>query len=59
MVLDEERLNQVLNYYLENPKADREACQQFVQDECTYVDGSAGHQTSENILSLLGISRAQ
>lgn len=59
VALDEEQLRQTLNYYLENPWADYEARRQFIQEECTYVDGSAGHHTSKNLLSLLGIERVQ
>jgi hypothetical protein len=57
VVMDEEQLRHVVNYYLENPTANREACHQFVQKECTYIDGSAGHHTSKNLLSLIGIDR--
>ena len=59
VALDENQLLQSLNYYLENPKADREKRNQFIQQECTYDDGSAGHHTSMNLLALLGINRVQ
>ena len=52
--MDEEQLRQVLNYYLENPNADLKARQDFIQEECTFTDGSAGHHTSANLLSILG-----
>jgi hypothetical protein len=59
VALDENQLLQSLNYYLENPKVDREKRYQFIQQECTYDDGSAGHHTSMNLLALLGIDRDQ
>jgi hypothetical protein len=59
VALDEEQLRQSLNFYLENPDADRKQRHQFIQEECTYTDGSAGHHTSANLLALLGIERAQ
>jgi hypothetical protein len=42
-----------LNHYLENPQADLEARRKFIEDECTYTDGSAGRRTAENILIML------
>jgi len=59
VALDEEQLRQSLNFYLENPETDRKKRHQFIQEECTYDDGSAGHHTSANLLSLLGIERVQ
>jgi hypothetical protein len=46
-------LKKALDYYLLNPNIDDQARQDFVSRECTYVDGSAGKNTSEFILSLL------
>jgi hypothetical protein len=59
VALDENQLRQSLDYYLENPEADRESRHQFIQQECTYDDGSAGHHTSTNLLALLEIERVQ
>jgi len=59
VAMDEKQLRQSLNFYLENPHADRKQRHQFIQEECTYTDGSAGHHTSANLLALLGIERAQ
>jgi CDP-glycerol glycerophosphotransferase (TagB/SpsB family) len=53
VALTEEELMKHLNYYLENPQADLEARRQFIKDECTFVDGSAGRHTAENILQML------
>lgn len=51
--LNEEQLRQAINYYLNNPHADQEARQNFVSQECTFVDGSAGKRTANYLLSLL------
>ena len=59
VALDEGQLRNSLNFYLQNPDSDREKRRQFIQDECIYIDGSAGHHTSANLLSLLGVERAQ
>ena len=42
-----------LNHYLADPQADLEARRQFIEEECTFIDGSAGKQTAENILTML------
>jgi hypothetical protein len=51
--LDETHLREALNDYLEDPGADCQAREQFIQQECTYVDGSAGRRTAEFLLSLV------
>ena len=58
VALDETQLVETLNYYLANPQADRAARQRFIQNECTYTDGSAGKRTAEYFLSLLGAGYA-
>lgn len=50
---NEEDLCRAVNYYLENPDADRESQQAFIRQECTYTDGSAGRRTGEWFASLL------
>lgn len=50
---DERQLLDALNYYLENPHAEQAARQRFVEQECTYTDGSAGKRTAAFLLSLL------
>ena len=47
-------LRQTLDFYLQNPEADLAKMDRFIQDECTYVDGSAGRRTAEFLLSRLG-----
>ena len=53
VAMNMDELRQHLNYYLENPEADLEARQKFVQDEITFTDGSAGKNTAENILAMV------
>ena len=52
-----ESLRDLINFYLDNPGADHDHRLQFVKDECTFTDGSAGKRTGEYILSLLGERR--
>jgi hypothetical protein len=53
--LDERQLQEALNYYLENPGADQQARQAFIERECTYTDGSAGRRTGYFLLEKLGL----
>ncbi len=48
-----ERILEHVNFYLRNPQADSQARHKFIQEECTFTDGSAGKRTAEFILSLL------
>ncbi|MCS7009856.1 MAG: hypothetical protein NZL98_00625, partial [Anaerolineales bacterium] len=48
-----EKILEHVNFYLRNPQADSEKRRKFVQEECTYTDGSAGRRTAKFILSLL------
>ncbi len=57
-VLDETQLRQAIDYYLENPEAESETRQGFVERECTYTDGSAGRRTAGFFLEKLGIDHA-
>lgn len=50
---DQAALRKAINHYLENPNADTEARQEFIQNECTLTDGSAGKKTGAYLLSLL------
>ncbi len=52
-VTDVEGLKQALNYYLENPQADHDVRMDFLQRECTYLDGNAGKQTAKFLGSLI------
>jgi hypothetical protein len=42
-----------VNFYLQNPHADRNKRSKFIKDECTFTDGSAGKRTGEYLLSLV------
>lgn len=46
-------LRQHLDHYIENPQAELAERKQFVQDEITFTDGSAGKRTAENILQMI------
>jgi CDP-glycerol glycerophosphotransferase (TagB/SpsB family) len=50
---DEIQLREVLNFYLEEPDANRQERAEFIERECTYMDGSAGKRTGEYLCSLL------
>ena len=54
VALDKVQLKAALNRYLEDPDADREARQQFIRDEVTYTDASAGKRTADFLLSVMG-----
>ncbi len=51
---DESELRAALNAYLQDPTLDSDARRQFVADEITFVDGSAGQRSAEFILKILG-----
>jgi hypothetical protein len=53
VALTETALEEHLNYYLQHPEAGQAERQAFILEECTYVDGSAGRQTAQNILAML------
>lgn len=50
---NEQELLAALNFYLHNPTADLEAQKRFLQQECTFIDGSASRRTAEFFISLL------
>jgi CDP-glycerol glycerophosphotransferase (TagB/SpsB family) len=50
---NEEELKASLNHYLEHPAAGLAERRKFVQEECTFTDGSAGHRTAQNILAMI------
>jgi hypothetical protein len=54
VVSDERSLREVVNLYLDKPETDQVERRQFIRDECTFTDGSAGRRTGEYFLSLLG-----
>jgi hypothetical protein len=43
----------VINHYLKNERADETTRKQFIQQECTYVDGTAGKQTAGFFLDII------
>ncbi len=53
VAFNETQLVEHINHYLQNPTADSDHRQKFIQDECTFTDGSAGRRTGEWLLSLL------
>jgi CDP-glycerol glycerophosphotransferase (TagB/SpsB family) len=53
VALDEGELQEALNAYLQDPHADLEAQRRFLEQECTYIDGSSGERTARFFLSLL------
>jgi hypothetical protein len=50
---NKEQVRQLVNYYLKDPAADAEKRRKFIQDECTFTDGSAGRRAGLYLLSLL------
>ena len=55
VAFNERELKELINLYLRSPKEDVEKQRQFIHDECTYTDASAGRRTAGFILSLLRI----
>ncbi len=51
--MTEAELTAALNRYLQDPQADQAARQQFIRDECTFTDGTAGKRTGEYLVNLL------
>jgi hypothetical protein len=49
VVQDIDGLRQAINRYLQHPDLDRSAQRRFVEQECTFTDGSAGRRTGEII----------
>jgi len=51
--IDEGSLKNALDHYLENPNADINARYLFLKNECTYLDGSAGMNTAQFLISIV------
>lgn len=49
-----EELRRELNSYLEQPLAHTEERRKFIQQECTYTDGSSGRQTASFFEGIIG-----
>ena len=54
VVSDKDALCSAINTYLRDPSVDMDAQRRFIEQECTYTDGSAGRRTGEFFLSLIG-----
>lgn len=50
LTIDE--LRDEINLYLQNPETDRAERRQFILDECTFTDGSAGKHSGDYFVSL-------
>ena len=46
-------LKEIINFYISNPQADQDLRKAFIDQECTFTDGSAGQRTGEFLLSIL------
>ena len=57
VVYEERQLAQAVNRYLEDPTADADSRQAFVQREVTFTDGSAGRRTGEFLAGLINGNR--
>jgi hypothetical protein len=53
VTFNQQELKEALNFYLEDPQADGEQRRKFIQEECTFTDGSAGKRTGEYLRGLL------
>jgi hypothetical protein len=48
-----DKARELIDFYLKDPQADGGCRRKFIQDECTYTDGSAGKRTGEYLLRLV------
>jgi len=53
VALNLDELREALNFYLQQPSASLAAQRRFLNQECTYTDGSASRRTAEFFISLL------
>ena len=53
VAVNQEEVRQHINFYLNDPTADSDNRHRFIQDECTFTDGSAGRRTGEYLLHLI------
>lgn len=56
VAFNETQLLEYVNLYLKDPYLDGDNRRKFIQDECTFTDGSAGKHTAGWVLSLLARS---
>ena len=57
VAFDEAQLRSAINLYLRDPALDRDERRKFIQDECTFTDGSAGRRTGEWMVRLINHER--
>jgi hypothetical protein len=50
---DRRELLKALNFYLDNPNAHQKQRRSFIEEECTFMDASAGKRTGEYLVSLI------
>ncbi|MDZ4159973.1 MAG: hypothetical protein U1B80_09300, partial [Anaerolineaceae bacterium] len=53
VAMNVDELRTAINEYLRNPAQDREERQQFIREECSFTDGSAGKRTGDYLYSLI------
>jgi hypothetical protein len=53
VAVNQQEVREQINFYLKDPAADGEKRRKFIQDECTFTDGSAGKRTGEYLLTLI------
>jgi hypothetical protein len=53
VTLNKMDLRDALNHYLMDDKAEENSRRQFIQQECTYIDGSAGKKTAMFFLDII------
>jgi hypothetical protein len=58
VVMNELDLKSAVNHYLANPYSECEQRRAFIQQECTFTDGSAGQRTGDFLMSILTRAKA-
>ena len=53
MAYDESQLQEAINYYLMKPEADIDKRKNFIERECTFIDGQAGKRTGDYFVSVV------
>jgi len=53
VAVSKDQVRELVNLYIRDPAADAENRRKFIQDECTFTDGSAGRRTGEYLLGLI------
>jgi CDP-glycerol glycerophosphotransferase (TagB/SpsB family) len=55
VAVNQEQVRELIDLYLKDPATDDDQRRKFIQDECTFTDGSAGRRTGEYLLDLIGL----